>query len=41
MLTFPKRPRRDQTIAADRKLWTSKCRKYRVALFPLPLRAAV
>lgn len=21
MLTFPKRPRRDQTIAADRKLW--------------------
>ena len=31
MLTFPKRPRRDQTIAADRKLWTSKCRQYRVA----------
>ena len=30
MLTFPKRPRRDQTIAADRKLWTSKCRRYRV-----------
>jgi hypothetical protein len=32
MLTFPKRPRQDQTIAADRKLWTSKCRQYRVAL---------
>ena len=31
MLTFPKRPRRDQTIAADRKLWTSRCRQYRVA----------
>ena len=31
MLTFVKRPRRDQTIAADRKLWTSKCRQYRVA----------
>ena len=31
MLTFPKRPRRDQTIAADQKLWTSKCRQYRVA----------
>jgi hypothetical protein len=32
MLTFPKRPRRDQTIAADRKLWTNRCRQYRVAL---------
>ena len=31
MLTFVKRPRRDQTIAADRKLWTSRCRQYRVA----------
>ena len=31
MLTFVKRPRRDQTIAADRKLWTSRCRRYRVA----------
>ena len=31
MLTFVKRPRRDQTIAADRKLWTSQCRQYRVA----------
>ena len=32
MLTFPKCPRRDQTIAADRKLWTSRCRQYRVVL---------
>ena len=31
MLTFVKRPRRDQTIVADRKLWTSRCRQYRVA----------
>ena len=31
MLTFVKRPRRDQTIAADRKLWTSRYRQYRVA----------
>ncbi len=31
MLTFVKRPRRDQTNAADRKLWTSRCRQYRVA----------
>ena len=30
MLTFPKRPRKDQTKASDRKLWTSKCRRYRV-----------
>ena len=32
MLNSAKRPRRDQTIAADRKLWTSKCRQYRVVL---------
>ena len=30
MLTFPKRPRRDQTIAVDRKPWTSTRRQYRV-----------
>ena len=32
MLTFVKRhPARPLTIAADRKLWTSRCRQYRVA----------
>ena len=30
-LTYVKRPRRDHTTAAGRKLWTSRCRQYRVA----------
>ncbi len=30
MLTFPKRARRDQTVTSRRRIWLSRCGRYRI-----------